>query len=98
MQAKPDKDFTIMKDIILTKEDFKLFDQDDQFGFFYDEDGWPTKNADDEFDSNVDALYEKYEYIVVDSQDNIYGIKNGKKEIEMSNVMEAYDIAIEVKE
>ena len=23
-----------MKDIILTKEDFKLFDQDDQFGFF----------------------------------------------------------------
>ena len=87
-----------MKDIILTKEDFKLFDQDDQFGFFYDEDGWPTKNADDEFDSNVDALYEKYEYIVVDSQDNIYGIKNGKKEIEMSNVMEAYDIAIEVKE
>jgi len=87
-----------MKDIILAKEEFKLFDQDDQFGFFYDEDGWPKENAAGEFDSNVDNLYKKYEYIVVDSQDNIYGIKNGKKELEMGNVMEAYDIAREVKE
>ncbi len=86
-----------MKEIILNKEEFKLFDQDDQFGFFYDEDGWPTENADNEFDSNVDALFEKYEYIIVDFQDNIYGLKNGKKETEMSNVMEAYDIAREVK-
>ena len=86
-----------MNEIFLNKEEFKLFDQDDQFGFFYDEDGWPTENAAGEFDSNVDALYEKYEYIVVDFQDNIYGSKNGKKEIEMSGVMEAYDIAREVK-
>jgi hypothetical protein len=86
-----------MKEIILNKDEFKLFDQDDQFGFFYDEDGWPTENADNEFDSNVDALFEKYEYIIVDFQDNIYGLKNGKKETEMSNVMEAYDIAKEVK-
>lgn len=87
-----------MDDIILNKEEFKLFDQDDQFGFFYNKDGWPTENAEDEFDSNVDDLYEKYDYIVVDFQDNIYGLKNGKKELEMSDVMEAYDIAIEVKE
>ena len=87
-----------MKEILLNKEEFKLFDQDDQFGFFYDEDGWPTENADDEFDSNVDALYEKYDHIVVDFQDNIYGLKNGKKELEMSGVIEAFDIAREVKE
>jgi len=87
-----------MKDITLNKEEFKLFDQDDQFGFFYDEDGWPTENADNEFDFNVDSLYEKYEYIVIDCQDNIYGLKNGQKELEMSNVIEAYDIAREVKE
>lgn len=87
-----------MNEIILNKEEFKLFDQDDQFGFFYNEDGWPTKNATLEFDSNVDELYEKYEYIVVDFQDNIYGLKNGKKELEMSDVMEAYGIAREVKE
>ena len=65
----------IMREVTLNKEEFKLFDQDDQFGFFYNEDGWPTENADEEFDSNVDALYEKYEYIAVDSQDNIYGLK-----------------------
>ena len=87
-----------MREVTLNKEEFKLFNQDDQFGFFYDEDGWPTKDANDEFDSNVDSLYEKYEYLAVDSQDNIYGFKNGKKEIEMRGVMEAYDIAREVKE
>ena len=87
-----------MKEILLNKEEFKLFDQDDQFDFFYDEDGWPTENADDEFDSNVDALYEKYDHIVVDSHDNIYGLKNGKKELEMSGVIEAFDIARKVKE
>ena len=87
-----------MNEIILNKEEFKLFDQDDQFGFFYNEDGWPSKNATLEFNSNVDDLYEKYDYIVVDFLDNIYGLKNGKKELEMSNVMEAFDIAREVKE
>jgi len=87
-----------MKDITLNKEEFKLFDQDDQFGFFYDEDGFPTTNSTIEFESKVEALYKKYEYIVVDYQDNIYGVNNGKKEIEMSDVMEAYDIAREVKE
>jgi len=87
-----------MSEIILNKEEFKLFDKDDQFGFFYNEDGWPSKNAALEFNSNVDDLYEKYDYIVVDFLDNIYGLKNGKKELEMSNVMEAFDIAREVKE
>ena len=85
-----------MNEILLNKEQFKLFDQDDQFGFFYNEDGWPTENASNEFESNVEELFEKYEYIVVDFQDNIYGLKDGKKELEMSNVMEAYDIAREV--
>ncbi len=87
-----------MLEIILNKEEFKLFDQDDQFGFFYDEDGWPKDNASADYELNVDTLYAKYEYIVVDSQDNIYGFRNGKKEIEMRAVTEAYDIAREVKE
>jgi len=87
-----------MKDITLNKEEFKLFDQDDQIGFFYDEDGWPTKDAEIKFDSNVNELYQKYDYIRVDNQDNIYGIKNGEKELIMENVMEAYGIAREVKE
>jgi len=87
-----------MKDITLNKEEFKLFDQDDQFGFFYDDDGYPTKDAEIKFESNIDELYQKYDYISVDAQDNIYGVKNGKKELLMENVIEAYDIATEVKE
>jgi len=87
-----------MKDITLDKEEFKLFNQDDQFGFFYDEDGYPTKDAEIKFDPNVDELYEKFDYISVDFQDNIYGVKNGVKELLMESVIEAYDIATEVKE
>jgi hypothetical protein len=87
-----------MKEIAINKEEFKLFDQDDQFGFFYDEDGWPRDNADDTFDTDVEELYQKYDYISVDINDNIYGVKNGKKELLMEAVIEAHDIAREVKE
>jgi len=87
-----------MEEIILNKEEFKLFDQDDQIGFFYDDDGYPTDDAEINFEPNVDDLYKKYDYISVDTQDNIYGVKNGKKELMMENVIEAYDIAREVKE
>ncbi|MCW3805876.1 hypothetical protein [Plebeiibacterium marinum] len=87
-----------MKELSISKEEFKLFNQDDQFGFFYDEDGFPRKDADEIFDEEVDKLYSKYAVIVVDYDDNIYGIKEGKKELIMEFVMEAYDIAREVKE
>ena len=87
-----------MKAIHLNKEEFKLFNQDDQFGFFYDEDGWPEDNAELKFDSNVDGLFEKYDYISVDNQDNVYGVKDKATELIMEGVMEAHDIAKEVKE
>ena len=87
-----------MNDIILTKEEFKLFNQDDQFGFFYDEDGWPRDDADDTFDSDVDELFLKYDYIRVDIQDNIHGEKEGQKDLIMSDAIEAYAIACEVKD
>ena len=87
-----------MKEITLNKDEFNLFDQDDQFGFFYDEDGWPRNNAQDTFDTDVEELYQKYDYISVDINDNIYGVKNEKKELLMEGEIEAYDIAREVKE
>lgn len=87
-----------MKDLILSKEEFKLFDQDDQFGFFYDDDGWPKEDADDTFDSDVDKLYLQYDSILVDCNDNVFGLKEGKKELIIEAVIEAYDIAREVKE
>lgn len=86
-----------MKDIVLDKNDFKLFDQDDQFGFFYDDMGFPKDDADASFDSDVDKIYQEYDSILVDSQDNVFGLKNGKKELFMEDVIEAYTIAREVK-
>jgi hypothetical protein len=87
-----------MEDITLNKEEFKLFDQDDQMGFFYDDEGWPKEGAEINFEADVDKLYEEYDFISVDSEDNIYGLKNQQKELIMENVIEAYEIALEVKE
>ena len=66
--------------------------------FFYDDDGWPKDDADKTFDSDVDELFQTYQSILIDSRDNVYGFKNGKKEIIFESVMEAYSIAREVKE
>lgn len=86
-----------MEDITLNKEEFKLFDQDDQFGFFYDDYGFPRDNARETFDSDVDDLYKKYDYISIDNKDNVFGLKNGEKELFIEDVIGAYDIAREIK-
>ncbi len=87
-----------MEDIILDKEEFKLFNQDDQFGFFYDDDGFPKDDAGETFDSDIDKLFQSYDSIVIDNNDNVFGLKNGKKGLIFEFVMEAYSIAREVKE
>lgn len=87
-----------MKDLILSKEEFKLFDQDDQFGFFYNDDGFPRDDADETFDSDVEDLFQTYDSILVDSEDNIFGFKNGIKELIFESLSEAYSIAMEVKD
>ena len=86
-----------MNEINLTFEEFLLFNQDDQFGFFYDDDGYPTSDATLKFMDNVSELYKKYIYISVDVQDNIYGVNNGLKDLMMQDVFQAYEIAQEVK-
>ena len=85
-----------MREIHLNKEAFILFNQDDQFGFFYDEDGFPMKDASDTFKADVNDLFSKYEYISVDAEDNIYGVQKGKKELLMRDVIQAFDIAEDV--
>jgi hypothetical protein len=87
-----------MKDIQLNKTQFLEFNYDDQFGFFYNEDGYPTEDADDEFEDNVKELYNTYDYILVTPKDTIYGIKSDKKELLMKWADESYSIAIEVLE
>jgi hypothetical protein len=87
-----------MKELSLNIQEFILFDDDDQFGFFYNEDGYPSKDASERFMENVCSLYKKYEYICVDAQDNIYGMADGRRELLMEDVIEAYRIAKEVKD
>lgn len=87
-----------MKDLILSKEEFKLFNQFDQFGFFYNDDGFPKDDADDTFDSDVDDLFQTYGSILVDSEDNVFGFKNGLKELIFESLFDAYSIAMEVKD
>lgn len=87
-----------MRDIILSKEDFELFNQDDQFGFFYNEDGYPRDDAYATFKSDIEKLYQLFDTIIVDEQDNVYGLKDAKKELIMEFATEAYLIAREVKE
>jgi hypothetical protein len=87
-----------MEDLILNKEEFKLFDQFDQFGFFYDDNGFPKDDADETFDSDVDDLFQTYDSVLVDSVDNVFGFKNGIKELIFESVSEAYSIAMEVKD
>lgn len=82
--------------IKLTKQKFLLFNQDDQFGFFYDEDGWPTVETDDELKKRTNELYKQYDYILVNSEDAIYGVKDEKKELIMDWADEGYSIALEV--
>ena len=85
-----------MKGIQLNQAQFLEFDQDDQFGFFYDESGYPTEESDDEFEDNVKELFTTYDYILVTPKDSIYGVKAGKKELIFEWSDESYSIAIEV--
>jgi hypothetical protein len=87
-----------MGGIKLNQEQFILFDQDDQFGFFYNEDGFPSDDADETFEDDVKELYLQYEYILVTPDDDIFGVKSGKKQLIMEQAIDSYAIALEVLE
>lgn len=87
-----------MKEIRLSLAQFLEFDQFDQFGFFYDEDGYPTEDADEEFENNVQELYKTYDYILVTADDSVYGVKSDQKTLIMDAVYDSYAIAREVIE
>jgi len=83
------------KEIKLNKEQFKQFDEDDQFQLFCDEDGFPNF---DDFDEEVDKLFKKYDYICVTEDDCIFGVKGATREELSDQATEGYSIAIEVQE
>ncbi len=83
-----------IKEIKLNKEQFKLFNDDDQFAIF-DEDGYGEY---EDFNEEVEKLFKKYNYIIVTKNDYIYGVKNGKRDELSDQAFEGYGIALEIQQ
>ena len=75
----------------LNIEQFKLFNQDDQFAIF-DVEGYGDF---EDFNKELDKLFEKFDKIIVTKNDQIYGEKDGKREELHSEVFGSYGIALE---
>lgn len=82
-----------MRELRLNKKHFSLFNDYDQFQIFTDEDG--SANYED-LDAEFDKVFEKFDVVIVNEDDYIYGEKNGKRELIMPNAYEAFSIALEV--
>lgn len=78
------------KDIFLQQKDFKLMGGTDMFRLFYDDNLRRINKK--KFKDNLSELFKQYEYICVDIHDNIYGVKNNKKEF-LKKEDEAYSTA-----
>lgn len=81
--------------IEMNRSQFKEFNQDDQFGLI-EELFVDSENEDYDFDKEMDKLFDKYDAICVDRNDNIWGKKDGKLLIIQKQVDEARMIAQEV--
>jgi hypothetical protein len=82
-----------MRELKLNKQQFVIFNDGDQFQLFTDDEGFPNY---DDFDAEVDKLFLKYDCIVIDEEDYIYGEKHGKRELIAPDSFEAFGIALEV--
>ena len=84
-----------LKTLLFNKQQFLIFNDYDQFQLFTDEEGSPNfENIEDE----VDKLFLKFDHIIVNEDDYIYGEKNGKRELLAPDSDEAFIIALEVLE
>ena len=81
------------KEIQLNKEQFKVLNDDDQFQLFCDEEGFPDF---DDFNAEVNKLFDKFDYISVTKDDYIYGVKGKERELLSSQATEAYYIAQDI--
>ena len=82
-----------MRELRLNKNQFSLFNDYDQFQIFTDDGGFPDY---DDLDLEFDKLFEKFDVVIVNEDDYIYGEKNGNRELIMPNAYEAFSIALEV--
>lgn len=84
-----------MKEIKLTKTQFSEFNDYDQFQLFTDDDGFADY---EDFDDEVDKLYQKYDCIIVTENDYIYGQTNGNLELLSDQADDGFLIAKQVIE
>jgi hypothetical protein len=84
-----------MREITLNKKQFSVFNDYDQFQIFADDDGFSDF---DTVESDTDKLFERFDFVVVNEKDDIFGVKNGKRELLVSDATEAFSIALEVFE
>jgi hypothetical protein len=82
-----------MKEIRLNKEQFRVFNDYDQFQIFTDEDGWANY---EDLNIEFEKLFEKYETFIINEDDYIYGEKEGVRTLIISDASEAFLIADEV--
>lgn len=82
-----------MRELQLSKKQFSIFNDYDQFQIFTDDDGFPNY---EDLDAEVDKLFEKFDVVIINEDDYIYGEKNGQRELIMPNAFEAFSIALEV--
>jgi len=77
------------KEVLLTRKDFDLMYDTDLLHLFYDENWEKINNK--SFKANVNELFKKYDYLSVDIDNNIFGIKKGMKEL-IKNEPRAYSM------
>jgi hypothetical protein len=82
-----------MRELKLNRQQFAVFNDGDQFQLFTDDHGFANY---EDFDAEVDKLFLKYDCIIVDEEDYIYGQKDGKRELIAPDSFEAFGIALEV--
>lgn len=70
-----------------------IFNDFDQFQIFTDDEGFPNY---DDLDAEIDKLFEKFDIVIINENDYIYGEKDGKRELIMPDAYEAFEIALEV--
>ena len=84
-----------MNELRLNIKQFTIFNDDDQFQLFCDDEGVPDF---EDFNEEVEKLFKKYDSIIVTENDCIYGEKNGKRELLSSQAFEGYGIALEIQQ
>ncbi len=80
------------KEIKLNKEQFGLFNQDDQFAIF-DEEGFGNF---EDFNQELDKLFERFDHVIITKAEQVLGEKNGKRKELHPEAFDSYSIALEV--